>query len=116
MVLFQTYIKGCIFRVFKKFSFKEKFDYHYIYPTTHDAVLSILRKNKVNIKPPSKRKPSIHVNLDGEGKNEDETRKPVYIKRKMSNIFDDITAINPTTNDDLERIVEENPETEISVR
>jgi hypothetical protein len=36
--------EGFIFRAFKKNLFKEKFGYDNIYPTIHDAIMSILRK------------------------------------------------------------------------
>ena len=51
--------------MFKKYKFEEKFSYEYLYPTTHDAVLSILRKKKItNIRLLSKRKSSINIKID----------------------------------------------------
>jgi len=49
--------------VFKKFSFKEKFNYQNIYPTTHDAIISVLRKRKLE-QPLSKKKYSIHIHTE----------------------------------------------------
>ena len=37
---------GSLFRIFEKLGFKNKFDYSYIYPTTHDAVIYIMRERK----------------------------------------------------------------------
>ena len=85
--------KGCIFRAFKKFSFKDKFDYQCIYPTTHDAVLSIFRKNKITIRPScnNRKKSAVHIHLDT---NRRDSRPVRFLNRKRSSIFDDITAIS----------------------
>ena len=97
-----AYCKRCVFRTFKKNSFKEKFDYENIYPTTHDAVLSILRKNKTqNIRLISKRNPSIHINIvDTETESKlhhdksDGKLQPKYKARRRSNVFDEITSMH----------------------
>jgi hypothetical protein len=97
-----TYCKRCVFRTFKKNSFKEKFDYENIYPTTHDAVLSILRKNKAkNIRLVSKRNQSIHINIvDTETEatlhhdKPDGKLQPKYKTRRRSNVFDEITSMH----------------------
>jgi MFS superfamily sulfate permease-like transporter len=39
-----THIKGNIFRDLKRYSFIDKFDYRFIYPTNHDAVCTILNQ------------------------------------------------------------------------
>ena len=36
-----THIKANIFRYMKRYSFNDRFDMQYVYPTTHDAVCSI---------------------------------------------------------------------------
>ncbi|CAF1045955.1 unnamed protein product [Brachionus calyciflorus] len=101
-----TYCKRCVFRVFKKNSFQDKFDYDRIYPTNHDAVLSILRNRKSNIHLLSnnKRNSSIHISLiDTENPLKTmDSPNPVYvIKRKPSNIFDDITLSNRSRTDSI---------------
>lgn len=40
---------GYVIRVFEKFSLKEKFNYDFIYPTTHDGVIKILKSRKPQI-------------------------------------------------------------------
>ena len=97
-----TYCKRCVFRTFKKNLFKEKFDYENIYPTTHDAVLSILRKNKTeNIRLVSKRNQSIHINImdtESEGSLHHDKSEgkfhPRYKTRRISNLFDEITSMH----------------------
>ncbi len=127
--------KGCIFRAFKKFSFKEKFDYSNIYPTTHDAVVSILNKNQFNIKSfikNQRKKSSIFRNIKsalttteaeattskaaaaavtpaamGTVTSEEMQMKSLYVKRKLSSVFDDINGIKIEEENDtkLENIV-----------
>ena len=82
-------IQGCIFRAFKKFSFKDKFDYNNIYPTTHDAVLSILHKNQLDLKSIIKQRRKSTVKTA----QLDDPVKSMYVRRKYSNIYDDITGI-----------------------
>lgn len=41
--------KACILKSFKKQNFKDKFNYEFIYPTTHDAVLNICFNKKANV-------------------------------------------------------------------
>lgn len=54
--------------------------------------MSILRKNKIIIRPTSNRKKSsINIHVDSTRRDS----KPVrFVNRKMSNVFEDITAIN----------------------
>lgn len=85
--------KGCIFRAFKKFSLKDNFEYTCIYPTTHDAIISILRKNKLDVKLldlQRRRRSSIKITDD------DPHMKQLYAKRKFSTVYDDITGIDST--------------------
>lgn len=103
-----------MFQVFASNSFSDKFSYEYIYPTTHDAVLTILRRNKINkIRLISKKNQSFYINLidttgtdntstasieniTGIDTDKDEQIIPKYIHRGRSNLFDDIALkINP---------------------
>ena len=86
-------IIGCIFRVFKKFSLKDHFDYNCIFPTTNDAIQTILRKNKLVMKIRDlqiRRKSVANITDD------DPKMKEVYVKRKFSCVIDDITGIQRT--------------------
>jgi hypothetical protein len=108
-----AYCKRSIFRAFRKNSFEVKMDYSNIYPTIHDAVMSILRKKKSQIKLVAKRKNSINIHvietenkkssnivstdeLINDNKNEEELL-PIYRERSKSefNVFQDI---NPSCN------------------
>ena len=98
--------------MFKKSSFQDKFDYHLIYPTTHDAILSILRKSENSyVRFISKTEQS--ANLFNETiltlNSAQETEQPpidstidvnaVYARRKLSNVFDEITIKTKPEND-----------------
>lgn len=86
-------LQGNIIRVFNKNSFKEKFDYEHIYPTIHDAILTILRRNKSNIVLVSKRKSTININI-GEEELQPNVPEPIYHpRRRQSNIFEELTLI-----------------------
>ena len=39
---------ACILKSFKKQNFKDKFNYEFIYPTTHDAILKICFNKKID--------------------------------------------------------------------
>ncbi len=95
---------GCIFRVFKKFSLKDNFDYNYIFPTTNDAVQAILRKNKLDLKIRDlqiRRKSVAVINDD------DPQMKEVYVKRKFSCVIDDITGIQTTKPKTISELAED---------
>jgi len=82
-------ILGSVFRTFGKHSLGEKVKYDCIYPSNHDAILSILRKNKLNINLVSKHKPSININVLAiqEKADEEEKQKPAepsYKSRRSS--------------------------------
>ena len=107
--------------------FSDKFSYENIYPTTHDAVLTILRRNKTSkILLRSKKNQSFYINLIETANNanneainsaspispnsnvnlaieeEDNEILPKYIHRnKSSNLFDEIAMkITPKVNFD----------------
>lgn len=41
-----THIKANIFRYMKRYSFNDKFDFQYVYPSNHDAVCFILSNSE----------------------------------------------------------------------
>ena len=43
-----THLKGNIFRCLKKFTFNDRFDYRFVYPTNHDAVCYITKTFEQN--------------------------------------------------------------------
>ena len=92
--------------MFEKNSFKEKFQYEQIYPTIHDAVLTIHKKKKspkIRLVSPNRRS-SINIDviesmghangaatIDEEG--DEYNPMPKYKERRTSNVFDDIAMI-----------------------
>lgn len=49
IALHLTFCKPCVLKMFKKVKFEDKFNYEFIYPTTHDAVCSINFSRQVTI-------------------------------------------------------------------
>jgi len=106
VTLHLAYCKRCIFRTFKKNGFQEKFNFEHIYPTIHDAVMIILRRNKVSeIKLMAKRKPSINIHIvesQENEKNEEDIFSQVYRNNSKYNAIEDMTDIRDEDNDDQE--------------
>ena len=79
--------------MFNKLNLNQKFNYNFIYPTIHDAVLFILRFKRLDTSITSISSKSISLNIEQDNeKSENDMLQPIYIKKDSFNPLNEFVS------------------------